>query len=195
MSILNWQVNFSSNFASLFIVMTHNSPANFHLIYFLLWIKGSHQSPNFETSECSGESLPNSSRHFLNRKSVFHQILHDFSVSQKTTHLYFFRSNIIYFERKGPIKMQIFETFECSGQNSPTSCHFWNNKSGFIQILHHSSVSWDLTPLYFFSWNLIYFQQKEPIKVQIKWNFTWAVESLNFALWSAPFVQIIYSFS
>ena len=35
-------------------------------------------------------------------------------------------------------------------------------------------------PLYFFSRNFIYFQQKEPIKVQIWWNFTWAVKSLTF---------------
>ena len=72
------------------------------------------------------------------------------------------------------------ETFECSGHNSPNSCHFWNSKSVFLQILHHSSGSWDITPLYFFSWNFIYFQQKKPIKVQIWWNFRWAVEILHF---------------
>ena len=38
----------------------------------------------------------------------------------------------------------------------------------FLQILHHSSVSWDITTMYLFSWNFIYFQQKEPIKVQIR---------------------------
>ena len=37
-----------------------------------------------------------------------------------------------------------------------------------------------ITPLYFFSWNFIYFQQKELIKVQIWWIFTWTVKSLNF---------------
>ena len=46
MSILNWQVNSFSNFTSFFNVMTHNSPVSFKLIHFLLWIKGSHQSPN-----------------------------------------------------------------------------------------------------------------------------------------------------
>ena len=60
------------------------------------------------------------------------------------------------------------------------SCHFWINKSVFLWILNHSSVSWDINSLYFFSWNFIYFQQKEPIKVQIWWNFTWAVERLKF---------------
>ena len=46
MSILKRrQVNSSSNFASFFIVTTHNSSVNFKLIYFLLWITGSHQNP------------------------------------------------------------------------------------------------------------------------------------------------------
>ena len=69
--------------------------------------------------------------------------------------------------------------FEWLDQNSQNSCHFLNNKSVFLQILFHSSVSWDITPLYFFSWNFTYFRQKEPIKAQIWWNFTWPVESLK----------------
>ena len=32
--------------------------------------------------------------------------------------------------------------------------------------MHHSSVSWEITLLYFFSWNFIWFGQEEPIKVQ-----------------------------
>ena len=97
------------------------------------------------------------------------------------------RSNVIYFARKGPIKVQIFQTFECLDQNSPNSCHFWNKKSVFLQILHHASVSRDKTPL--FSWNFIYFQQKEPIKVKTWWNFTWAVESLKFCSLMGSFCQ------
>ena len=116
MSILKWHVSSSSNFASFFIIMTHNSSGSFKLIYFLLWIKGFPQSPNFETFERSGKTLPNS------------------------------------------------------------SCHFRNHKSVFLQILHHSSVSWDIIPLH---WNFIHFQQKEPIKVKIWWNFSWAVESIK----------------
>ena len=90
-------LNSSSNFASFFIVMTHNSSVDFKLILFLLWIKGSDQYPNFETFNCSGENLPYSSCHFPNHKSVFLQILHHPSVSWKITPLYFFRSNIKYF--------------------------------------------------------------------------------------------------
>ena len=111
-----------------------------------------------------------------------------FSVMKDNSSVRFW-SNVIYFARKGPIKVQIFETFECSDQNSPNSCHFWNNKLVFLQILHHSSVSWDITPLYFFSWNFIYFQQKKPIKVKIWWNFTWVVESLKFCSLMASFCK------
>ena len=72
------------------IVMRHNSTVNFSLIHFLLWTKGSHQSSNSDTFNCSGENLPNSSCHFPNHKSVFLQILHHSSVSWKITSLYFF---------------------------------------------------------------------------------------------------------
>ena len=83
-SVLKWQVNSSSNLASFFIVMTHSSSVNFKFIHFLLWTKGSHQSLNFETFECSGENLPNFSCHFSNCKLAFFQILHYSSVSLKS---------------------------------------------------------------------------------------------------------------
>ena len=47
-----------------------------------------------------------------------------------------------------------------------------------VQTLHHYSVSWKITPLYFFSSNLTYFWQKEPIEVKfldfwvVGWKFT-----------------------
>ena len=76
MSVLKWQVNSSSNLASFFIVKTHNSYVNFKLIHFLFWLRGSHQSPNFETFECSAENFPNSSCHFPNHKiSSFSMLL------------------------------------------------------------------------------------------------------------------------
>ena len=74
------------------------------------------------------------------------------------------------------MNVQVLETFECSHQISP-NCHFRNSRLVFLQILHQSSGSWDITPLYFLA-KILYF--KEPIKVQIWWNFTWAVESLKF---------------
>ena len=50
-SILNWQVKFSSIFASFFIFITHISSVNFKLIHFLFWIKGPNKSPTFDTFE------------------------------------------------------------------------------------------------------------------------------------------------
>ena len=142
MSILKRQVSSSSMFVSFFIVMTHNFSVIFKRIYFLLWTKGSHQSSNFDTFECSGENLPNSSCHFPSNKSVFLQILHHSSMSWKITPLYFFSSNNIYFAQKEPIKVKIFETFECSGQNLSNSLsQFWNEKSIPLQTLYPSLVS------------------------------------------------------
>ena len=70
-------------------------------------------------------------------------------------------------DKNTPTKFQ-FDTFKCSGENSPNLwCHFLNHKSLFLQILHHSSVSWKIFPLYFFSSNIACVGQKELIKGQI----------------------------
>ena len=123
--------------------MTPNSSVNLKLIHFLRWIKVSHLSPNFETFEYSGGNLRSSLYHFPNRKSMFLQILHRSSATLKITPLYFFSSNITYFNHKDPIKKQIFETFKRLGKSlSNYSCQFWNSKSVPLQILNHSSLSW-----------------------------------------------------
>ena len=63
----------------------------------------------------------------------------------------FFSWKIMYFNQKKPIKVQIFEIFQCSGWNSSNfSCHFWKHKSVFLQMLHQFSVPSSKTPLYFF---------------------------------------------
>ena len=124
-SVLKWQVNSSSDVALFFIVMTHNSSGNFKVTPFLLWTKGSHQSPNFDTFKCSAENVPDFLCHFSNHKSGFLQNLHNSSVSWKITPLYFCNSNNIYFGHKEPIKTkQFFRLFECSGQNLWSSCQF-----------------------------------------------------------------------
>ena len=155
--ILKGQVNSSSNFASFFIAMTHNSSVSFNLIHLLFWMKGSHQSPNFETFECSCKNLSNSSCDFLSHKWVSLQFLHHSSVSWNITRSYFFSSSMIYFVQKERIKVQIFEIFECSRQNlSNSSCQFWNDKSIPCQFLHHSpkhlkksTQSWDFDSILF----------------------------------------------
>ena len=59
----------------------------------------------------------------------------------------------------------IFQLVNKNFQNS--SCHFRKYKLVSLQILHQSSVQSNITPLYFFSSNIIYYGQKQPIKEQI----------------------------
>ena len=73
---------------------------------------------------------------------------------------------------KGSYESSNFDTFERSGENlQNSSCHFPSNKSGFLQILHHSWMSWKIESLYFFSSNNIYFAKKEPINMKIFGTF------------------------
>ena len=55
MSVLEPRVRFSSNFASLFSVMRHNSAVLFQLKLYMLWTKGAYQSANFQIFDCSHE--------------------------------------------------------------------------------------------------------------------------------------------
>ena len=96
-----------------------------------------------------------SSCHFWKHKSDFLQNFHQYSVLSNITRLYFSSSNIIYFGQIQPIKLQYFEIFKCSCSNSSnSSCQFWTVKSISLQFLHHSSLSWHITPLF----KLIQFQ-------------------------------------
>ena len=102
-------------FCIVFHVVTKKSLVNLKLRHFLLWIKKSYQIPNFETFKCSGESFPNFSCQFWKQKSIFLQILYQFSLPSNITTLYFLNSNIIYFGQRQPIKVVIFEIFKCLG--------------------------------------------------------------------------------
>ena len=118
----------------------------------------------FETFEGSGQNLSNFLCQFWNDKAIPLQILYPSSVSWKTTPLYFFSSNNVYFAQKEPIKMKIFQTFKCLGQNlSNSSCQFWSDKSISLQILHHSSFSWHITSPWILSSYFSYFGLKDPI--------------------------------
>ena len=67
-SFLQQQVGSSSNFASLFSEMTHNSSVIFQLILYTLWIYVFHQNANFKTFVCWHENLPIFSCHFCNNR-------------------------------------------------------------------------------------------------------------------------------
>ena len=116
---------------------------------------------------------------------------HQYSMLPNITPLYFFRSNIKCFVQKKPIKVQIFETFRCSGKNFPNSlCHFWKQKSVFLQILHQYSVPSNITLLHFFSSNIIYFGQRQPIKVQIFEIFECLNQNLSCQFWTEKSIPL-----
>ena len=94
---------------------------------------------------------------FSNVASFFIAITHNFPVRFKLIHFL-----VCIKEPKGSPN---FETFVCSGEKLPNfSCYFLNHKSIFLRIFHHTIVSGNITPLYFFSSNTIYFGQKQPVK-------------------------------
>ena len=148
-------------------------------MHFVLSTKGSHQSPNFDISKCSGE---NCAKFFMSFPkplvSVSSTYTRHFSV-MKDNSCTLFRSNVRYFAQKRPVKVKIFETWVFESKFTKflsflkQQISFFSNFASLFSVMRQ-------TPLYFFSWNFIYFQQKGPLKVQIWWNFTWAGESLKF---------------
>ena len=140
----------------------------------------------FETLECSAQILSNSLCQFWNDESIPLQILYPSSVSWRITPLYFFGSSNICFAHKEPIKVKIFETFERSGQNLTNSLCKFLNKLIPLEILYPSSVSWKITPQFFFSSNNIYFAQKEHIKMKIS-NETFKCLGQNSSNFSSQF--------
>ena len=138
-SILKRHFNSSPSFASFFIVMTHNSSVNFKLIYFLLWIKVSHQTPNFETFECSGENLANSLCHFPNHKSVFFQILYHSSLLWNATPLYFF----------------VAQTLYTLGKMRPLKCKFLRLFNARVKICQIPHASFEMTSQFFFKFCIV----------------------------------------
>ena len=167
MPILKWGVDSSPNLVSLFSFMKDYSSLRFSPNNIYLAHKEPIKVKIFETFERSGQNLSNSLCQFLN-KSIPLQILYPSSVWWKITSLYFCSSNNIYFSQNEHIKLKIFETFKCSGQNSSkSSCQFWNDKSIPLQVLHHSSFSWHITPLWILSWYFFNFGLKDPINIPI----------------------------
>ena len=122
----------------------------------------------FETFECSGQNLSNSLCQFWNDKSISLQILYPSSVSWKITPLNLFSSDNIYFAQKELIKVKIFETFKCSGQNlSNSSCQLWHGNSVPLQFLRNYSLPWQMTSLWILSSYFFKLRLKDPIKIPI----------------------------
>ena len=89
---------------------------------------------------------------------------------------------------KGANQSANFWNFWVFGSKFTKFLSFLKQQISFSSNLHNFSLSWDVIPVYFFSWNFIYFQEKEPIKLQIWWNFTSTVKLLKFCTLMGAFV-------
>ena len=85
-----------------------------------------------------------------------------------TSRLYPFSSIVTYFWQKYPIKVQIFRLFTVQVKIHQISHGIFQTKVSFS--LHFGwlfSVWWEITLLYFFSWNCTWFGKKSPSKCKI----------------------------
>ena len=142
MPIMKWGVDPSPNFVSLFQFHERLLLCTFltQTIYTLL-NKSSLKWTFLRLTSAQVKILSNFLCQFWNDELIPLQILYPTSVSWKTTPLYSFSSNNIYFAQKKPIKMKILETYQCSGQNfSNFLCQYWNSKPIPVQIFYPSSV-------------------------------------------------------
>ena len=139
MSILKWQINSISNFASFFIVIMHNSPLNFKLIHFLLSIKRSNESPNFKNFVCYGENSPNSSYDFPNHKSVFFSNFASHSSVMK------YSSSVI----------SLAQTFYTFVKSSPLRCKYLRLSSSRVEICQIPYVTFEMSSQFLFRFFII----------------------------------------
>ena len=138
MSVLKQQVNSSSDFSSFVFVITYNSTVNFKLMHFLLWTKRSHENTNFDIFKCSDENLLNFSCHFWKHKSVFLQMLHQYSVPSSKTLLYF-----------------LVQTWYTLFKRSPLKCKFFRFLSARAKIRQIPHVSFETTSQFPFKFCVI----------------------------------------
>ena len=166
----NTKVTFPSNLVLIFSAIRHNSSALFLAQTLYTLVTRSQLKSIFG---CLSQNSLNSSFQFWNENSSFQfkndksiplQILHYFSMSWHIIHL----EILILLWTEGSHQSPNFDTFKCPGENLPDfSCYFSNHRSVFLQNIRNSSESWKITPLYFCSFNIIYFDHREPIKTQI----------------------------
>ena len=72
-------------------------------------------------------------------------------------------------------------------------CQFWNENLIPLQYLYHSSISWKIIPLYFYSLNNIYFARKENIKMKDFETFKCSGQILSNSLcqfWNSNLIRL-----
>ena len=146
------------------------------LLYFFIW-----------SFKCFGQNEPikvkifrlstscMKTNHFKPRTSFSLNFASPFSFTSHNSYEILYLKHYM-FGQKEPIKVQFFRFLRVLMKvHLILYAIFETARSGFIQIWHHCSVSWKITPLYFCSSNLAYFGQKEPIEKKVSdfWVVWW----------------------
>ena len=154
-SFFKAQDSFPSNFASVFSAIRQNSSVFFldQILYTLVkGVSSRAKFLNFRVLQWKFVKFlmsvlkwqVNSSSNFA---LFFIFMTHNSSVNFKVIPFLFWT--------KGYHQSPNFDNLKWSGENLPNfSRHFSNNKSVFLQMFHHSSVPWKITPLYLCSQKL-----------------------------------------
>ena len=184
--------HFSSN-ESVFTYILHQLSVSWQIIplkfsswSITLWTKRDHQITNFQISECFNEFLMpvlKPKGHSLFKFCITVQC------HERWLLCIFFISNLYTLDKKSPPKW-IFHTFGYLGEKSPNLlCHIWKYKSVFLQNLHRSSVSWEITLLYFFFVETVHdLDKRSPSKCKIS-DF-WLLTFLTFDCFCWKYIKI-----
>ena len=124
MSILKRQVSSSSNFSLFFSVITHNSSVIFRSYIFYFGQKDLIKLPILTLPSVLVKICQIPHVIFQTTSQFFFKFCMTLHCHERLFLCTIFRSSVIYFPQKEPMNVKIFKTFECSDQNSPSSCHF-----------------------------------------------------------------------
>ena len=145
---VNFELTSQFFFKFCIICIIYNSPVNFKLIHFLLWIKLSQQSPKFEIFECSSQNLLNFSCHFKKNKSVFFQIMYQTSVPSSITPTYFLAEALYTLVKNTPLQFTFLRfsspwvnVRQLPYVNFELKVNSFSNFSSFFSAITHNSVN------------------------------------------------------
>ena len=147
--------------------------------------------------KCSGKTLPNSSCHFPNYKSVSAKILYHFSVSWKMDPQYFFSSKVIYFAQKEPTKVEILRILRVQVKIDQILLIIETTNRFYFKLW--ITLKCHETWLFYTFLDCIIFQRKEQIRTNQKFASKNKFRRIShkqpkvwhFALWWVPFVHLI----
>ena len=124
----------------------------------------------FDTFKCLGQNLSNSWHvNFEMTTQFLLKFYIPLKVHERSLLCTFLAQTIYTLLKRSPLKRKSLRLSSARVKIClcPYICQFWKGKLIPLKMVYPSSISGNITPLYFFSSNNIVFAQKEPIKEKI----------------------------